>query len=78
MFLALARRVVFVPGAARSQCATCFRNTVKVLMGSGAVYATAQQGVWTTNTDQSARVLSTVKIRVSPASEEYIAKVCLA
>lgn len=44
-------------------------------IGGGAVYATVQQGVWTTNTAQSSKVLDTVRTSVAPTASEYISKV---
>ncbi|KAK7098773.1 MICOS complex subunit MIC13-like [Littorina saxatilis] len=51
------------------------KTLTKVVIGGGAVYATVQQGVWTTNTADSSKVLETVRNSVAPTASEYISKI---
>ena len=59
-----------------NKCECCdHRNLTKVAIGGGAVYATVQQGIWSTDNKQGSRVLSSVRETVSPTATEYISKV---
>ncbi|XP_076471319.1 MICOS complex subunit MIC13-like [Babylonia areolata] len=51
------------------------KNVTKVVIGGGAIYATAKQGVWSTDTTEGSHVLHTVRSSVAPTASEYIAKI---
>jgi hypothetical protein len=49
------------------------KNTVKVLIGAGAVYITLSEGIWSTSADGS-EAAKRLRTSVLPATDQYLEK----
>ncbi|ESN93555.1 hypothetical protein HELRODRAFT_180872 [Helobdella robusta] len=54
--------------------ATLLKNTLKVLIGAGAVYVTLDKGAWEVSSEHGSKFLQEVKKNILPETVEYIEK----